>query len=91
MLLLKLIEILPNIGSHSGHIRDLSFIYIFNLTHSIRSKTLKKKIDIRKLVSKITGTERKVLEGGGSEAPDKGSQVVGNAELLEVLRRRGGR
>lgn len=43
------------------------------------------------MVSKITGTERKVLEGGGSEAPDKGSQVVGNAELLEVLRRRGGR
>jgi len=43
------------------------------------------------LASKITGTERKVLEGGGSEALDEGSEVVGDPELLEVLLRRSGR
>lgn len=63
MLLLKLIEILPNIGSHSSHIRALRFV----------------------------GTKRKVLEGGGSEALDEGSEVISDAELLELLRRGGGR
>lgn len=33
---------------------------------------------------KITGTEGKVLEGGGSESSDEGSEIVGDAELLEV-------
>jgi len=43
------------------------------------------------LVSKITGAERKVLEGRGSEALNEGSEVVGDPELLKVLRRRSGR
>lgn len=63
MLLLKLIEILPHIGSHSGDIRALRFI----------------------------GSEGKVLERGGSEALDEGSEVVGDTELLEIQRRGGGR
>lgn len=35
--------------------------------------------------TEITGIEREVLEGGGSEALNEGSEIVGDAEFLEVF------
>lgn len=47
---------------------------------------------VEEMKTAITGIEREVLEGGGSEALNEGSEIVGDTKFLEVFLRgrRGG-